>query len=529
MTAQVSDVVLAAFAPGPVRLDGVSRLHAPAAGWTLDWRVRADDRWRDPAEEVAVRRHGLVGGVGVETALRVPSGDALVRCWVAPHGAGSLAVFEVENDSPVPFVIAVRLHAPGHALEADGTAVRLDGRTGLWSARPPRETTPTADGGIELAWPVPHRTTLRLLLPTHPLTSDAAPATVPGLDDAATGWRTITDRGLRFELPEAGLSDLVAAAVRRTLVAAVEVEAQSSSGGVEAPVEELARLAIGLAGAGHHDAAVRLVAVALDRLGPDGAVVGEGLSSVGALAAAIGRIAATGADPDLAAALTEPSIALAEHLAAAGAKGRGRRRRDNDPNPWLIPGLDGAALTLERAGDPGAARARAVVPSGDATELDAAALVRSWWRDELLVEPSSSISSSSAVSGVAAADVLDAIAKICVRERADGLELVPGMADHWVGAPLEVYDQPTRHGKLSWAVRWHGERPALLWELDTGGRPDPPGGVALRIPALDPTWSDRRPRGEALLGAVADARLEPAPLRRGDETPTAPLEGESFS
>jgi hypothetical protein len=56
-----------------------------------------------------------------------------------------------------------------------------------------------------------------------------------------------------------------------------------------------------------------------------------------------------------------------------------------------------------------------------------------------------------------------------------------------------VHDAPTRRGPVSYAVRWHGTRPALLW--------DAPDGVELRAPGLDPSWSSSVPRGEALLAA----------------------------
>jgi hypothetical protein len=40
-------------------------------------------------------------------------------------------------------------------------------------------------------------------------------------------------------------------------------------------------------------------------------------------------------------------------------------------------------------------------------------------------------------------------------------------------------------------VRWHGPRPALLWECEGAGR--------IRAPGLDPAWSTDEPRGDALL------------------------------
>jgi hypothetical protein len=56
-----------------------------------------------------------------------------------------------------------------------------------------------------------------------------------------------------------------------------------------------------------------------------------------------------------------------------------------------------------------------------------------------------------------------------------------------------VHDLPTASGTLSFAVRWHGSRPALLWEVEGEGP------VHLRAPGLDPAWSSTERRGEALL------------------------------
>ena len=82
-----------------------------------------------------------------------------------------------------------------------------------------------------------------------------------------------------------------------------------------------------------------------------------------------------------------------------------------------------------------------------------------------------------------------------------GLELCPGVPSAWYGQGWEVHDLPTAAGKLSFAVRWHGERPALLWELDRYD--DVP--VPLTAPTLDPTWTTTEARGEALLAPVARA------------------------
>jgi hypothetical protein len=82
------------------------------------------------------------------------------------------------------------------------------------------------------------------------------------------------------------------------------------------------------------------------------------------------------------------------------------------------------------------------------------------------------------------------------------IDLLPGFDPEWVGQPVTVHDAPTRAGLVSFAVRWHGERPAVLW--------DAPEGVTLRAPVLDPGWSVAGGRGETLL------RAWPRPAANGD-------------
>ncbi|MBW3669262.1 MAG: hypothetical protein KY443_08630 [Actinobacteria bacterium] len=106
--------------------------------------------------------------------------------------------------------------------------------------------------------------------------------------------------------------------------------------------------------------------------------------------------------------------------------------------------------------------------------------------------------------GWAAADFLSFVRDLLVREVDDGLALCSMLPDSWVGQGIEVHDAPTHHGRLSFAVRWHGERPALLWELTPHDDVDGP--VRLTAPGLDPTWSTTDLRGDALLAAPAAPR-----------------------
>lgn len=92
------------------------------------------------------------------------------------------------------------------------------------------------------------------------------------------------------------------------------------------------------------------------------------------------------------------------------------------------------------------------------------------------------------------AGFLLALRAVLAREHADGIEVMRAVPTGWLGADLEVHELPSSCGPVGFAVRWHGERPALLWEV--------PEGTVVRAPGLDPAWSSGAPRGEALLGPV---------------------------
>lgn len=75
----------------------------------------------------------------------------------------------------------------------------------------------------------------------------------------------------------------------------------------------------------------------------------------------------------------------------------------------------------------------------------------------------------------------------------NGIDIAPGFTRDWVGRSVDVRDLPTNHGLVSFAIRWHGEHPALLWEVDAG-KP-----VRVRATAIKPDWETSDPTGEALL------------------------------
>lgn len=72
-------------------------------------------------------------------------------------------------------------------------------------------------------------------------------------------------------------------------------------------------------------------------------------------------------------------------------------------------------------------------------------------------------------------------------------ELLPaGIPSSWLGVNVEAHGIPVGPtSTTSFALRWHGENAAVLWEVEG----DP---VAFSAPAVDPTWRTAEPSGEAL-------------------------------
>jgi hypothetical protein len=95
--------------------------------------------------------------------------------------------------------------------------------------------------------------------------------------------------------------------------------------------------------------------------------------------------------------------------------------------------------------------------------------------------------------------LLGDVHRALARERRNAVELLPGFRSEWLGANLAVHDFPLASGRASFAVRWHGARPALLWEV--------PNGVRITMPLFDPTFSSVDPVGETLLAAPPTALL----------------------
>ncbi|HKY74543.1 MAG TPA: hypothetical protein VJS45_00270, partial [Acidimicrobiia bacterium] len=226
-------------------------------GWSLDWWVGAEDRWHLPSREPAVRQSRAGAGPVVETAMRIPGGDAVHRGYAIPaspgDNTGELVVVEVENQSAVPVAVAfaVRPYNPDGLvalgmIEVDDHTVLVDGRPALHLPRPPAGVAGSilvagdcvhrvtggqaAPGHLDVedpeglaqaavVYPLPHGSTIRVampLAPERPRSSAVVPrkhtrrepppaidtTRWPAADDVARGWQAHLRRGLRVELPD---------------------------------------------------------------------------------------------------------------------------------------------------------------------------------------------------------------------------------------------------------------------------------------------------------------------------------------
>jgi hypothetical protein len=426
-------------------------------------------------------------------------------------------------------------------------------------------------GAVAIAiFPVPHTATLRLAVASGPGDTVAVPDDLPPFDAVARGWERHLDVGARVSLPDDRLVRAVTAARRQLLAAA--------GGAIDAgwdPEEPWAApvAAVALDAWGHHGEGLDLLLAAS---GTDDLAVHatRPIAEAGALVWAWAERLERRPDAELAAAVAPLIEELALRLLS-----RPRRRlfarndagaADAGAAGWRAVGLAAAASLLSRVGEgltgadivdalprlvtdldpvggalplalggrrlgplvgqvPSIAavaleRSGAEVPGpGDATALvdDLVALASQTW-------PTGSLVDRSGHHDRAASALLAlAVARSLVDEP-DGaggpVALLCGLPSTWAGATIEWHGLAATAASVSCAVRWHGRRPALLWEIAGSERP-----VALTAPTLDPDWrhetdtADLAPdgswKGEALLAptpGLESTAMESPEVRRGE-------------
>lgn len=257
------------------------------------------------------------------------------------------------------------------------------------------------------------------------------------------------------------------------------------AGGDDAVVGATVRRAVALARCGLLDEADPLVDAVLGAVRRDGSLGGD--DPVGATTGLLVLAAALwsgGVEAEAAEQLVGPVARAARWLE------RGRRR----------PSLAGREVEVATA---------LLAPVGLLEDLGQPDLAERLARVAATLTPTAGPADTAppAVAPASADHVVEVLDRF-VREVPAGLRLGAGWTPAWAGQPVEVHALPSRWGPVSWALRWHGARPALLWEVHGWDGRDTGAGVAVTTPALDAGWSDHGRRGDALLAAPNDVVAE---------------------
>jgi hypothetical protein len=608
-----------------------------SGGWSLDWWVGADDRWHTPATDHGVRQHLIGDSPVVETVMRIPGGDAVERVY-AIHAPGdspfgqAFIVVEVENQSAVPFALALAV-VPANpvgevavtSIALDGTTLMVNGDPAVIMAKAPSRAAATAgdvagvvfggsapasfadleapdgNGQAALIFPLPHTAVLRVVLPLGPRPAvdggrgrsrrspggsrPTYPSAVPTAEQVAKGWEVQTRRGLGLTVPDPAMQSSVEAG-RRMLVLAHGGEDLAAW-----PDRSLDWVdAVSVLGAldryGFHEEVGQILATIPERQALDGSLrEAHGRADAnGAALFALGDHWRITRDDALIEELVGPIAKAAHWIAKRGSRRRGAGRMTASDLEWSVRGLRLVADALDAVGQPEVAadarrfaaeaateltgirseaatgtavetagfavvdpeahaglsprrtlaQATAELALGDPTSLDRWAWVRSVespthvWPD--VVHPRTGDGSrGDGHHPATGADVLVFVRDLLVRDTGSGLALCSVLPSTWLGQGFEVHDAPTAWGRLSFAVRWHGERPALLWDLD----PHPGPAAVITAPGIDPSWSTTEPRGDALLAApILAAPAQPPPTTQPPPTQPPPTHidpGASFS
>jgi hypothetical protein len=129
-----------------------------------------------------------------------------------------------------------------------------------------------------------------------------------------------------------------------------------------------------------------------------------------------------------------------------------------------------------------------------AAALDAAAVVLARAGERRAVDDVVAIASRRApsVPPVEVPATILAVAAVEGRLLRAGALLPGGLPDGWRGQPVEAHGLVGGPAsRVSFALRWHGEHPAVLWEVE--GEP-----LTLSAPAVDAGWTTDERSGETL-------------------------------
>lgn len=471
-------------------VDQFGRIQPEGEPWALELSFAAGARWVPASRTERIRQQVLVPGV-VETTFETPSGPVIQRVAAGIVDGEPSAVVEIENTGGVAIAVGavlrpIGLNGRGYIGETSvsESVISVDGRPAVGFTSVPASAAAIAgtegdlldmmpepnagnasatavcrSGGAQAAavWPVPHTATLQLVVPL-----DAAPrpdAAVPTTADVQRGWQAHLKQGVRVQVDDLPIEEHLASATRSVLT-------------LWPQVDDSPRAVIALAEAGFGRDAGRLFD-GLERCEEDDRVVralarwaqlGEQGHQLDDLERVLGRLARA-----------------AHTVAASGGTLAGE--------PWLPAGLVALGGRLHQIDQPDVAdriqgfdvQERSLTDRADSLGVVTKRLdKRGVWPDAQMAE---------------ASRYIRALRSVVVEDSVDEVRVLPEVPTLWRGRAIDVFDIPLGDGTLSYGLRWHGPRPALLWEALLA--PETP--FRLRAPGIDEEFDTTDLSGEVLL------------------------------
>jgi hypothetical protein len=480
-----------------------------SGGTTIEWWVRTADKWHVPAVDVTVRDWMLDNSPVLKSALRIPGGDVTSSIYATVQGPREVICIELVNSTKAPVAAGLVVRSgSGRPIRVDGTTVFDGERPVAYLPSSPTdviagpllplipdsdvnrvESNPAALGSesavSEALFVVPllHNSSIRFasLLGVSSALGVASTPVLSALPDpamVARGWGLQAGEAARIDGDQPRANSLRALATSLLLF---------GDGAIDGEWTERAAVARGFIRIGAYDQALSCIDGIDDTQLRNGALFDEDDPVITAqLLAAVVVVGRHHPSPVFAAAMVPLVAGALEFLL-----------RSSKRNPTVVLAhsgvLLGASRLLERVDEKRAAR-----NARDAWESTG----KNWPMARAMEPPLPAISSGAGfVPGDAARlsnAVVAAIDALAMEDVFGRIDLFAGWSmDDLVGRPVALHNVDTPIGKVSAAIRWHGARPALLWEVAAA----PADQVQLACSVLDSSWVGTVLAGEALLAA----------------------------
>ncbi|MCY4457273.1 MAG: hypothetical protein OXB90_04890 [Acidimicrobiaceae bacterium] len=429
----------------------------------LRWGIAVGDEWRLAHQSSGIRQQRVGTAPVYETRMRVSGGDIIKRVGVFNDGNNRTLIVEFENASPQAVAVALVGCASAVELVATRHGIERSGRMWVQPERPAAAlATATASEDIwnvivvgssevgasevgvgergvgerggqvaaGLVVTLPHRQTIKFRV----VVEGGLPTRSTTPAEIASGWQAITAAALCVEVAETAVATRWQQMLTDLIVLVGTVDPHQAA--------EIAPL-LDIAGLSSEADRARATVVAFSetsRLGEN--------TAVAALRALASRELRSSQDSGL--------VEFADQFVADAAGSLG-----NDTINELV-------WALAKRSPKSAARARQ--------------LTRGDTRGAVYQYIAPLAQEAAQLLGCFVAD-----------DSENRIDLLPQMPSEWIGRSIDVRGYVTLWGSISFSVRWHGTRPALLWERSG------PGAVTIIASAIDPSWSTQKDQGEALL------------------------------